>query len=298
MSYPPTDEQQSAIDGFKTGNNLVIEAGAGTGKTSTLRFIADAAPQSRGLYLAFNKAIQVEATHKFQGTRVEAKTAHSLAYNKFGRPNQRKLNLGNRMRAADRAKALGLNQAISASARGAYDSRRIPNHVSVRLVGEAINNFCRSGAREITLDMVSIPDQLMLTDGEADDLRNQLLPYAKKYWADIINPDGVLPYTHDFYLKQWALSDPKLDVDYILFDEAQDSDPLIFSVVQAQTHAQMRGVERSMRWRTSRATVSSSPSHSVSVKRSQKRPTSGSTCWTPRCAFAAPTSLHPFGSRR
>jgi len=242
MSFPPTDEQQAAIDGFATGENLVIEAGAGTGKTSTLRYIADVAPQKRGLYLAFNKAIQTEAAHKFDGTAVTAKTAHSLAYAKFGRPNQHKLNAGNRMRAADRAKVLGINNAIHASVRGSNESRRIPNHVSVRLVGDAVNNFCRSGEREITADMVTIPEQLMLTDGEAESLRNQLLPYALKYWADIINPDGGLPYTHDFYLKQWALSSPKLEVDYILFDEAQDSDPLIFSVVQAQTHAQIVAV--------------------------------------------------------
>jgi hypothetical protein len=242
MSFPPTDEQQAAIDGFATGENLVIEAGAGTGKTSTLRYIADVAPQKQGLYLAFNKAIQTEAARKFDGTAVTAKTAHSLAYAKFGRPNQEKLNAGNRMRAADRAKVLGINNAIHASVRGSNESRRIPNHVSVRLVEETVKNFCRSGAQEITADMVTIPEQLMLTDGEAESLRNQLLPYALKYWVDIIHPDGKLPYNHDFYLKQWALSNPKLEVDYILFDEAQDSDPLIFSVVQAQDHAQIVAV--------------------------------------------------------
>jgi hypothetical protein len=36
----------------------------------------------------------------------------------------------------------------------------------------------------------------------------------------------------------WQLSNPRLDVDFILFDEAQDADPVIASVVARQTHCQ------------------------------------------------------------
>ena len=47
----PTDEQHAAVTAFASGEDLVIVAGAGTGKTSTLRMLADATSR-RGLYLA------------------------------------------------------------------------------------------------------------------------------------------------------------------------------------------------------------------------------------------------------
>jgi ATP-dependent exoDNAse (exonuclease V) beta subunit len=45
----PTGEQQAIIDAYQTTANLVIEAGAGTGKTSTLRMLAACTPRRRGV---------------------------------------------------------------------------------------------------------------------------------------------------------------------------------------------------------------------------------------------------------
>lgn len=53
----PTDEQLDAVDKSRLGD-LVVEAGAGTGKTSTLALIAKAHPQRRMHYCAFNKALR------------------------------------------------------------------------------------------------------------------------------------------------------------------------------------------------------------------------------------------------
>ena len=57
----PTGEQQAIIDACQRGGNLVIEAGAGTGKTSTLRLVATTQPRRRGLYVAYNKATAIDA---------------------------------------------------------------------------------------------------------------------------------------------------------------------------------------------------------------------------------------------
>jgi len=43
-SLQPTPEQEAILDAVRQGDNLVIEAGAGTGKTSTLKLIAEANP--------------------------------------------------------------------------------------------------------------------------------------------------------------------------------------------------------------------------------------------------------------
>jgi hypothetical protein len=77
-SYPPTSEQVRAVDLFKTGTSLKINAFAGTGKTTTLEYLA-ASNQKQGIYLAFNKSIAAEASGRFPPS-VQCRTTHSLAY--------------------------------------------------------------------------------------------------------------------------------------------------------------------------------------------------------------------------
>lgn len=55
----PTDEQFGALDLFREGESMVIDAGAGTGKTSTLMLLASDS-SARGQYLAFNKALRAD----------------------------------------------------------------------------------------------------------------------------------------------------------------------------------------------------------------------------------------------
>jgi superfamily I DNA/RNA helicase len=47
--------------------------------------------------------------------------------------------------------------------------------------------------------------------------------------------DSDLPITHDVYLKIWALSNPKINTDYIFFDEYQDSNPVIAQIIKNQS---------------------------------------------------------------
>ena len=60
----PTKEQQEIIDTFKTARVLKVNAVAGSGKSSTLRLLAEhnVIPS---LYVCFNKIIQQEAETKF-----------------------------------------------------------------------------------------------------------------------------------------------------------------------------------------------------------------------------------------
>lgn len=52
----PTDEQTAAADAFHAGQHLALQAGAGTGKTTTLALLARTTKR-RGRYLAYNRAI-------------------------------------------------------------------------------------------------------------------------------------------------------------------------------------------------------------------------------------------------
>jgi superfamily II DNA or RNA helicase len=60
-----TGEQREIIAAVSTGRNILVAALAGTGKTSTLLGVAKAYPDRKGLYLAYNKALQLEARAKF-----------------------------------------------------------------------------------------------------------------------------------------------------------------------------------------------------------------------------------------
>ena len=109
--FPPTDEQLVAVENALTRENLVITAGAGTGKTSTLKLIAfalDLAFGLKGIYVAYNKAIATEAAASFPAN-VECRTAHSFAYRAVGYQFKAKLNAG-RMTGAQIARVLGLDE--------------------------------------------------------------------------------------------------------------------------------------------------------------------------------------------
>lgn len=78
----PTTEQQAIIAAARSGSNLVIQAGAGTGKTSTLRMVAGELRRP-SLYIAYNRSIAQEAAGSFP-KHVESRTAHSLAMRAVG----------------------------------------------------------------------------------------------------------------------------------------------------------------------------------------------------------------------
>lgn len=77
----PTDEQLDLIQTVLDPNVTLVKgsAVAGSGKTATLMELAKAMNPQKGLYLAYNKSIALEAATKFPST-VLCKTTHSLAY--------------------------------------------------------------------------------------------------------------------------------------------------------------------------------------------------------------------------
>lgn len=228
MSFLPTAEQQTARDAFATGGNMVIEAGAGTGKTSTLRLLAEDAPQRKGLYLAYNKTIQLEAEASFPSS-VKCKTAHSLAYGPIvmGKGLRHRLN-GPRVTSRDAVAILGIKGSYEVNA-----EQSIPAWMIASQVMQMVGRFCTSADRSITSRHAALLPGLEKSDQRA--FAKFLVPFADIAWADLQSPDGKLKFDHNHYLKMWALTNPKLNYDFILFDEAQDANPVIAGVVQAQT---------------------------------------------------------------
>lgn len=142
-TFAPTGEQMIALDLFKSGGNLAIEAGAGTGKTSTLILLAQSTPR-RGQYLAFNKAIVQEAGAKFPGS-VTCSTAHSLAFRAVGHQYRDRLSKSRRMRSLDIANHLGIGPlAFSVGEM----NKALGTPFLGGLVMSAVTRFCQSADLE------------------------------------------------------------------------------------------------------------------------------------------------------
>lgn len=232
----PTTEQQHAIDLYRTGQNLTISALAGAGKTTTLRLLANAAPHRRGLYVAFNKSVAAEARERFAGTAVHASTMHALAYPEFGRPLARRLNNSRPVFAKTKIQVLGLPPRYRfPSGSGATNTVLTAMQV-LHLVEDTVKAFTHSAAEEITPDVVPVPASLgPLTNRGRRDLTSMVAHYAARYWADQTNIQGTLRPTHDTYLKQFQLTRPVLPYEYVMLDEAQDSDPVTIAILTGQT---------------------------------------------------------------
>ncbi len=219
----PTAEQGAIIDACAAGLDLVVEAGAGTGKTTTLR-MASAGMKGRGLYVAYNRAIAQDAKGAFPA-HVQCSTAHSLAFRAFG--TDYKHRLGVRVPARRTAELLRITERLRVNAETVLAPEAL-----ARLASEAVDKFCHSADVEVTAHHVPALDGVSPQD--MGPLRHEIVPYARRLWQETQNPDSQHHYTHDYYLKAWAMSGPKLRADFLLLDEAQDANPVIAALVQAQ----------------------------------------------------------------
>ncbi|MDX3612305.1 UvrD-helicase domain-containing protein [Streptomyces europaeiscabiei] len=227
----PTDEQVQASDTFRAGHHLVLQAGAGTGKTTTLAMLA-ASTKRRGRYLAFNKDIARVAADRFPRT-VMCKTAHATAYAALGHRYAGRLN-GPRQPAWKTGQALGITRPIRI---GDHEiSHKTLSHTVLR----AVTRFCYSADRALARHHVPHLRRLT-TRAEHAQLVDEVLPFAAKAWADLHMFDqGEVRFEHDHYLKMWALTQPKIEADFLFLDEAQDTNPVLEHVFNAQRdHAQL-----------------------------------------------------------
>ena len=220
----PTAEQQAAREVFASGGDLALVAGAGTGKTSTLVLMGNST-RRRGLYVAFNKAIADDAKRRF-GPNVQCRTSHSLAFTTVGRRYQERLNQSARLPAAQTARRLGIDLDLVAG------SQKITVKHQARLVMGMVRRFCYTTDRQL---MARHLERVNGLDASAQDfLARELLPYAQLAWQDVQDPGGKLRFEHDHYMKMWALASPTLPADFVLLDEAQDTNPVLEEVFLAQ----------------------------------------------------------------
>ncbi len=213
-----TPEQLAII---QSAGNIKINAVAGSGKTTTIVEYARTRPKgSRILYLAFNRAVKLEAKKKFAKYglgNVKIETAHSLAYRQVVKKYNYKVR-------HEEYKTYELADLLKLVGNGEKHSELvIANHI-----GKLASLFCNSKARKVQeLDYFkSIQDKQ--AKAFALNHRTQIEGKTRKLLA-MMNA-GKMEISHDFYLKKFQLGNPVLPFDYILFDEGQDASPAMLDI--------------------------------------------------------------------
>lgn len=227
----PTKEQEQIVEMARQGGSLKVNAFAGTGKTTTLGLLAEAHPASRVLYLAFNKDIARDAGDKM-GPKVTSQTMHSAAFRAM-KPNRDRLNA--RMSGGWVADRFSLSEYRIAG-------KRVTAATQGSMVLQALSRFCNSSALAPTLKHVPgirsvfdyVPEDMA---GDVDAWREvslRVLTAAQRLWEAQADRNSSVPITHDTYLKIWALSEPQIKTDLIMFDEAQDASPVFIDLLTKQ----------------------------------------------------------------
>lgn len=219
MARNPTEEQEKIC--AAQGRVVKVNAFAGTGKSSTLEFLANRYPDKRWLYVAFNRAIQQEAAARFP-SNVQARTGHSLGYASKGRiygavPEKLKADIKPFHVTPAIHRTLGR---VPAETHNLYGGRVI----------ETIKSFLISPDPEMTRKHVTLGDSPAEKKHFDPGI---LLSDAQLVWSLMCDPGKDMPMLHDGYLKLYQLSNPRLNFDGIMLDEAQDTNPVLQAIVDA-----------------------------------------------------------------
>lgn len=229
----PTSQQLSCIAAAVRHMVVKIEAGAGSGKTSTLKLVSNEVTDP-SLYVAFNKVTATEASEKFP-RHVTCKTTHSIAYAKFGRGLQDKLSRpkGGYVNVAFTGTEIARFYKIGCIMDMEMGTLATTENAVGLFVRQTVERFEQSADTEISER--HLPKGDMQKTLEADKSSGAyVLRLAKRLWEDRINPKSPVLASHDTYLKLFQLSKPNLGYNVVYLDEAQDSTPCVLDIVLTQ----------------------------------------------------------------
>lgn len=213
MIHSPTDQQLSIFE--STERHILIKAGPGSAKTTTLIELARRNPTEKMLYLAFNRSVK-DAVNAIFGDNVTVMTLHGLAYASVGAKYKHKLSanlknydLLNKIDYSDimtnpeidqlKYQINGIKKALQAYFVSSDDTITL-NHFNDSKNGKKSSKSYSS---------ISLLKQCMA---------------ANKIWKSMCENSAAdsISMTHDGYLKLYSLSDIAINYDRLLIDEAQD----------------------------------------------------------------------------
>lgn len=223
-----TEEQAAAITAAAAGRSIALEAMAGTGKSTTLKMIAQALPAHRKVLLtAFSAQVIRDAKDAGYPPNVRPQGNHSLAYSPVGSRYRDRGRMARRLTPRAIVDVLGISEGSLPAEMSAWEGA----HMAL----DAVLRFQQSADRDLAMGHVRVPGAF---DHETDEVEDVIFRLAQRVWSNLCDLDRKLPITHDTYLKLWALSDPRLPFDTVMVDETQDANAVIIDLLTRQ-NAQM-----------------------------------------------------------
>ena len=214
----PTEEQQSILD--STARVLLVNARAGTGKTTTLQMIASANPDLKILYLVFNRKTKQEADGKFSNN-VEIRTIHSLAFS--GDIGRWKNQVGN-FTINDMLQAFKGRKNAQQMAALSYDFLQFFMNSAFPRVEQAMEEFQTEHMGHVTDELKEAVQRN----------RDWIVQTSRKILGQWYHQERPCP--HDFYLKlfhrQGEFYKRLSDFDMVLVDEGQDLSPIMLDALE------------------------------------------------------------------
>ena len=233
MTFTPTQEQIEIVAAAKTGNDVIVHALAGSGKSSSLYLVSSEIPDKRILYIAFNKAIVEEATKKMPDN-VECRTVHSIAYRNSGQDVLKKLS---RPKPDNKI----LSSELSLKGFNVFDKKHKESLwlSPFRIIGwinKTVQYYMQSSDENFKRHHIYIdPDYEDLVN---DSIKDCVYKSAIKLWERYLDPNDKLGISHDVYLKLFSLSGIDLGYDVIMLDESQDTSPVMLAILKSQVSSQ------------------------------------------------------------
>lgn len=237
LGFTPTVEQNVCADIFKDPlvKWLTIQARSGSGKTSTLRYLAHLTTE-KVIYLAFNKAMALEAAKKMPNN-VECRTLHSLCYSfldknlrsKLTRPEGKYVNVagtGSEISKKYKISNLVTKEGLVMVTRGMLGL----------MVKETVGKYEFSDDKHLNRD--HFPHHLLkdikkkYPSLNETVVINDVVKYAKQLWRDRIDPKSDVLMTHDTYVKLFELSGRDIGYSVVFGDEFQDVNPAFVSILR------------------------------------------------------------------
>jgi len=198
-----TKEQSSFLNSIinNEAKNVVVIAFAGTGKTFSLLQVAKAIKEKK-LYLAFNKAIEIEAKAKFKGTNTDVYTTHGLAYLYI-------------------VKKMGFTLKMSYSVKEVMQILDIKDYYVSKRVMEIVEDFCNSNLNRFE-ELNSFINSKLFIQEKSKELMN--LMSTKKIGISF----SAMLKLFQVYLVRGKIKLPTYRVS--MLDEAQDTNDVTLSI--------------------------------------------------------------------
>lgn len=226
MDLLTTPEQRAAVAAFVSGSDLAVHAYAGSGKTSTLVLMGQETKR-RGLYLAFNRITSDDAKKRFPAT-VKCSTIHGLAFGRMiGRYGEAKMT--DKLNGSVVADALGLSEL--ALSRDVLLTQRGLGF----LAADTVRRFCYSDDDKLDREHFYSGDLMArLPPSVYAKLADVVFGVASRLWPRMLDKHDPVPLGFDGYVKAWALERPSLATEFVLLDEAQDTNGVVLGLLSHQ----------------------------------------------------------------